>query len=131
MCFLGAKRSHTEHLDIQGKYYLKHYDCDDYEIDITAGVSRSSQLGKPRHLQVTKALRTLLHPDLNTLGTALGLSYTLVKNMEHDKLNDMVAAWLRGDDDVVTPPTWATLVEALREIGKNGVADEIEATHNP
>ena len=94
-------------------------------------VRRSSQLGKPRHFQVTKALSTLLHPDLNTLGTALGLSFTRVKNMEQDKLNDMVAAWLNGDDDVVTPPTWATLVEALREIGKNGVADEIERTYNP
>ena len=46
--------------------------------------------------------------------------------MQLDKLNDMVAAWLNGEDDVVTPPTWATLVEALREIGQNGVADNIQ-----
>ena len=89
------------------------------------------QFRKPKHSQVTEALKNLLHSDLNTLGTALGLSFTRVKNMEQDKLNGMVAAWLSGVDDVVIPPTWATLVEALRKLGQNGVADEIERTYKP
>ena len=46
--------------------------------------------------------------------------------MEQDKLNGLVNAWLNGVDEVVTPPTWALLVEALREMGHNGVANKIE-----
>ena len=84
------------------------------------------QSGKPRHFEVVKALDTLLPQDLNTLGTTLGLSYARVKNMEQDKLNGLVDAWLNGVDDIVTPPTWALLVKALREMGQNGVANEIE-----
>ncbi len=82
---------------------------------------------QPKHADVTNALETLLNQHIDSLGTALGLSYPHVRKMEHDKLNGMVAAWLGGEDDVKSPPTWAHLVKALRGIKQNGVADKIES----
>ena len=42
---------------------------------------------------------------------------------------DMVRAWLRKEDNVKEksgdPLTWSILVAALRNIGQNGVADDI------
>ena len=42
---------------------------------------------------------------------------------------DMVTSWLRKDDDVKKkcgdPLTWEALVNALRTLGKTGIADEI------
>ena len=41
--------------------------------------------------------------------------------------------WLREEDDVMEfgPPTWKTLVKALRDktVGQNGIAQTIEKNH--
>jgi hypothetical protein len=43
--------------------------------------------------------------------------------------DDMVAAWLRSEDNVMSmsgEPTWRTLVEALRKVRQEGIAKNIE-----
>ena len=46
---------------------------------------------------------------------------------------NMVAAWLRREDFVMNmsgEPTWRTLVEALRKVGQEGTAGDIEEKGN-
>ena len=46
-----------------------------------------------------------------------------------DLPEEMVAAWLRRDDFVQSmsgEPTWRTLIEALRKVGLEGTATDIE-----
>ncbi len=43
-------------------------------------------------------------------------------------LDDMTAAWLNKEDDILDKsgePTWSRLVEALEKIGQKGVAEDI------
>ena len=44
-------------------------------------------------------------------------------------IGDMVNAWLGRKDNVLKrtgPPTWSSLIAALRKTGHNGVAHDIE-----
>ena len=62
------------------------------------------------------------------MGGALGLSYSKLRKMTK-YADDMVAAWLRREDFVRSmsgEPTWRTLVEALRKVGQEGIASDIE-----
>ena len=62
------------------------------------------------------------------MGGALGLSYSKLRKMTKYP-DDMVAAWLRREDFVMSmsgEPTWRTLVEALRIVGQEGTARDIE-----
>ena len=63
--------------------------------------------------------------QIRTLGGAFGLEFPKVSRMT-TPLVEVIAAWLRGEDNVSEPPTWKSLVKALREIGQNGIADKIE-----
>ena len=61
------------------------------------------------------------------MGGALGLTYDILEKMKALP-DDMVAAWLRREDYVITSsgePTWRTLVKALRRVGQEGIAREI------
>ena len=63
-----------------------------------------------------------------TLGGRLGLLYNKLKHMKTYP-DDMVAAWLRQEDNVVRlsgEPSWRNLVKALREVGQEGIARKIE-----
>lgn len=68
------------------------------------------------------------------IGLNLGLYYpTLVKiEKDNDDLSsrkrEMLAAWLNKQDNVKKcgGPTWEQLVEALREVGDNDIADTIK-----
>ena len=63
-----------------------------------------------------------------TVGGALGLSYSKLRKMTKYP-DDMVAAWLRREDFVMSmsgEPTWRTLVKALRKVGQEGTARGIE-----
>ena len=47
--------------------------------------------------------------------------------------DDMVDAWLRKEDDVYEKsgaPTWMSLIAALKKIGQNGIAQDIEKIYN-
>ena len=56
------------------------------------------------------------------------MSYSKLRKMTTYP-NDMVAAWLRREDfvlDASGEPTWRSLVKALRKIGQEGIARDIE-----
>ena len=65
------------------------------------------------------------------LGLVLGLSQSKVKKMKVSDtfLDDVLAAWLRREDDVEKRglPSWKTLVGALRHklLGQTGIASDI------
>ena len=80
------------------------------------------------HFKVTHYLHNLDKDHICTVGGALGLSYSKLCKMTKYP-DDMVAAWLRREDFVMSmsgEPTWRTLVEALRKVGQEGTARDIE-----
>ena len=65
------------------------------------------------------------------VGLALGMNYAKLKRMR-SLPGDMVAAWLRREDDVVEVsgvPTWKVLSEALKDTGQTGLAKKIQQKH--
>ena len=66
------------------------------------------------------------------LGLQLGINYITLDNIKseeekvQDRLMEMLAAWLKKQDNVVDP-TWKQLIDSLKEIGENGLAEKIEA----
>ena len=80
------------------------------------------------HFPVTKCLEDFSNDELMSLGTALGLRYTKVRNMRCPLLGEMVAAWLNGEDEVLSvtgAPSWDSLSKALKKINQPGIADKI------
>ena len=91
-------------------------------------------LGSSDLHQISIYLHDLPYESLLLLGLALGLSYTKLRRLEKATfLLDMLSMWLREEDDVMEfgPPTWKTLVKALRDktVGQNGRAQTIEKYH--
>ena len=82
-----------------------------------------------RHL-LAKYLKTLDTPRLYELGGELGLQISRLRRTPARALPfELCERWLRGDDDVLktsSPPTWSSLVRALRSIRACGVANVIE-----
>ena len=81
------------------------------------------------HFKVTSYLLRLDDCQICYLGGALGLAYDILDKMKALP-EEMVAAWLRREDFVMSmsgEPTWRTLVEALRKVGQEGTARDIEA----
>ena len=65
------------------------------------------------------------------VGLALGMNYAKLKRMR-SLPGDMVAAWLRREDDVLEVsgvPTWKVLSEALKDTGQTGLAMKIQQTY--
>ena len=48
--------------------------------------------------------------------------------MVHNCLMEMLAAWLRRLDNAVNP-TWKQLIESLKGMGENGLAERIEKNY--
>ena len=81
------------------------------------------------HFKVTSYLLKLDDRQIRYVGGALGLAYDVLDKMKALP-EEMVAAWLRREDFVMSmsgEPTWRTLVEALRKVGQEGTARDIEA----
>lgn len=79
------------------------------------------------HFEVKTSLKNLDSDKLRDLGGALGLLYPNLKRM-NNILDDMIAAWLNKEDNVLKNsghPTWRRLVEALEKIGQKGIAEDI------
>lgn len=79
------------------------------------------------HFEVKISLKNLDSDKLRDLGGALGLFYPNLRRMTNI-LDDMTAAWLNKEDDILDKsgePTWSRLVEALEKIGQKGVAEDI------
>ena len=65
------------------------------------------------------------------VGLALGMNYAKLKRMR-SLPGDMVAVWLRREDDVLEVsgvPTWKVLSEALKDMGQTGLAIKIKQQH--
>ena len=66
--------------------------------------------------------------QIKRIGGELGLDVFNLEKMQN-LCRDMVIAWLRKEDQVKEkcgdPLTWEHLVEALRNIGQNLIADDI------
>ena len=79
---------------------------------------------------VNPYLKKLDTAKLLELGGALGLNITELGRVPGDNLTLVLAErWLREDDNVHTfsgTPSWGSLIKALRAVGANGVANEIE-----
>ena len=74
-------------------------------------------------------MQNLDEDHISTVGGVLGLSYSKLRKMTKYPDDNMVAAWLRREDFVMSmsgEPTWRTLVEALRKVGQEGTARDIE-----
>ena len=73
-------------------------------------------------------LKQLDNHQVCNVGGALGLAYVNLQKMKNFP-EDMVAAWLRREDYVLTvsgEPTWRSLVQALKTVGQGGIAKDIE-----
>ena len=77
------------------------------------------------HFKVVTYLHDLDRQQIRDLGGALGLTYSNLEKMSVFPA-DMVAAWLRREDNIVGEPTWRSLVQALKRVGQGGVAYKIE-----
>ena len=89
-------------------------------------IDSQSSLGMADHFEVTELLENLDKKDVIKLGTALGLSYIKLKKMETFP-EDMVAVWLRGDDDVNEKsgsPSWESLATALDKTRHTDIASK-------
>ena len=70
--------------------------------------------------------------DLIALGQVLGLFRHKLKRM-NDMPGDMVAAWLRQEDRVISEtgdPTWRVLADACDKVDQGGFAKKIRNKHN-
>ena len=78
------------------------------------------------HFEVTELLENLDKKGVIKLGTALGLSFIKLMKMEMFP-DEMVASWLRGDDDVNKksgPPSWESLATALDKTRHTDIASK-------
>ena len=83
------------------------------------------------HFEVNRYLMDLDNEQIVQLGLALGMNYAKLKRMR-SLPGDMVAAWLRREDDVLEVsgvPTWKVLSEALKDTGQTGLAMKIQQKH--
>ena len=75
---------------------------------------------------MTQLLNDLNKQEVIKVGLALGLCYSKMRRM--DSIEDIIAAWLRKDDNVCKAsgnPSWVSLTKALDANGHTGIADTI------
>ena len=83
------------------------------------------------HFKISSYLMDLDNEQIVQVGLALGMNYPKLKKM-CSLPGDMVAAWLRREDNVLEVsgvPTWKALSEALRDVGQTGLAVMIQQKH--
>ena len=83
------------------------------------------------HYDISSYLFDLDNEQIVQVGLALGMNYAKLKRMR-SLPGDMVAAWLRREDDVLEVsgvPTWKVLSEALKDTGQTGLAMKIQQKH--
>ena len=80
---------------------------------------------------VSDYLTDLTNEQCVSLGLVFGLHYPKLERMT-DYPNEVVAAWLRQEDDVLNrcSPTWRNLSTALRSIGQNGLSERVRRDHS-
>ena len=88
-------------------------------------------IGMRHHYEISSYLLDLDDQQIVQVGLALGMNYAKLKRMR-SLPGDMVAAWLRREDDVLEVsgvPTWKVLAEALKDNGQTGLAMKIQQKH--
>ena len=78
--------------------------------------------------EVSHYLKDLDNERIIRVGLVLGMYYSSLKRMR-SLPDDMVAAWLRREDNVLQVsgvPTWKVLSKALKDIGQTGLAMKIQ-----
>ena len=83
------------------------------------------------HQDVCEALKDLNLSHYVQLGGALGLSYNTYRKFSN--VGDLVASWLRREDDVLRKsgePTWSKLADALDKIGQTGISQDITCRYH-
>ena len=87
--------------------------------------------GMRHHFEISSYLKDLDDQQTVQVGLALGMNYAKLKRMR-SLPGDMVAAWLRRENDVLEvsgAPTWKVLSEALKDVGQTGMAMKIQQHH--
>ena len=92
------------------------------------------------HVMFPIDLKSVLHhlknivQEVYDLGLQLNVPYHILEAMEEDfptdvtrRKREMVKGWLSSSSD---PPCWWHLVQALKKIGHNNIADEIESSYS-
>ena len=85
------------------------------------------------HFRISRHLKELENDQIIDVGTALGINHAKLKRMR-SLPGDMVAAWLRREDDVIEfsgNPTWKALTRALSDNGQTGLATKIQQQYQP
>jgi len=85
--------------------------------------------------EITEYLHPINKAQILRIGLCLGLSHTKLRDTMESQTyrEDMIAAWLRREDDVQQKtgiPTWRVLVMALNKQGQNGIASKISKAKN-
>ena len=73
---------------------------------------------------IIRFLRDLDYDQLIGVGLELGLNYIKLKGMKALP-GDIVAAWLREEDNVTVTSGFPSLVTALEAVGQKGIASKI------
>ena len=82
-------------------------------------------------MEITEYLMNLEKTDIYNLGLVLGLSQHKVKAKKNSDtfLDDVITAWLRKEDKVITrgEPSWTVLISGLKHhrVGQTGIAGNI------
>ena len=87
--------------------------------------------GIKNHYEISRCLSDLDDQQIVQVGLALGMNYAKLNRMK-SLPGDMVAAWLRREEDVLEVsgvPTWKGLSEALKDVGQTGLAVKIQQQH--
>ena len=80
------------------------------------------------HHDVCQEINNLSQREVISLGGALGLLYPRLKEMTGPLPEEMVAAWLSKEDNVLKrtgQPTWRSLADALKRTGHADLAEKI------
>lgn len=82
--------------------------------------------------EITQYLHPLDKAQIFDIALCLGLGYTKMRDTMDSQTYraDVIAAWLRREDNVKLVPTWRVLVMALNDIGQNGIASKISKDKN-
>lgn len=92
-----------------------------------------SHLKTENHSQILEFLADLSNNDVIEIGVGLGLKYVKLRDSSNPK-NDMVCAWLREDDNVLTcsgHPSWESLRVVMEARGHTGIAARIAKEGKP
>ena len=91
-----------------------------------------STASRPKEPELRYHVAAKLGQDWRPVCTYLGLQHYQLEQADgaHSRLEDKamgaLVMWLRGQGESRAPPTWNTLLQALRRAGQNDMASDVE-----